>query len=69
MKYKGKKRSPKPKRRNELRPPVLENGDILVELLTRSKHALTQTYNKWSGRQKTRRGSVQDIRICREIRI
>ena len=42
-KYKGKKRGPKPKRRNEqFRPPVLDNGDTLVELLTRSKHALTQ---------------------------
>lgn len=54
-KYKGKKRGPKPKRRNEqFRPPVLENGDTLVELLTRSKHALTQTHDKWSERQKAR---------------
>ena len=48
-KYKGKKRGPKPKRRNEqFRPPVLENGDTLVELLTISKHAQTQTHDKWS---------------------
>ena len=54
-KYKGKKRGPKPKRRNEqFRPPVLENGDTLVELLTRSKHALTQTHDKWYERQKAR---------------
>ena len=54
-KYKGKKRGPKPKRRNEqFRPPVLDNGDTLVELLTRSKHALTQTHDKWSERQKER---------------
>ena len=45
-KFKGKKRGPKPKRRNEqFRPLVLENGDTLVELLTRSKHALTQTHD------------------------
>lgn len=54
-KYKGKKRGPKPKRRNEqFRSPVLENGDTLVELLTRSMHALTQTHDKWSERQKAR---------------
>ena len=48
-KFKGKKRIPKPKRRNEqFRPPVLENGDTLVELLTISKHAQTQTHDKWS---------------------
>lgn len=54
-KYKGKRRGPKPKRRNEqFRPPVLANGDTLVELLTRSKHALTQTHDKWSERQQAR---------------
>lgn len=54
-KYKGKRRGPKPRRRNEqFRPPVLENGDTLVELLTRSKHALTQTHDKWSERQQVR---------------
>jgi len=54
-KYKGKRRGPKPKRRNEqFRPPVLKNGDTLVELLTRSKHALTQTHDKWSERQQAR---------------
>lgn len=54
-KYKGKRRGPKPKRRNEqFRPPVLENGDTLVELLTHSKHALTQTHDKWSEMQQVR---------------
>ena len=53
--YKGKRRGPKPRRRNEqFRPPVLENGDTLVELLTRSKHALAQTHDKWSERQQKR---------------
>lgn len=53
--YKGKVRGPKPKHRNaKFHPPVLENGDTLVELLTRSKHALTQTHEKWSERQKAR---------------
>lgn len=36
-KYKGKRRGPKPKRKNEkFRPETLSNGDTLVELLTRS---------------------------------
>lgn len=53
--YKGKVRGPKPKRKNEkFRPPLLDNGDTLVELLTRSKYALTQTFDKWSERQKAR---------------
>lgn len=47
--YKGKRRGPKPKRRNEkFRPGVLENGDTLVELLTRSKYAFMQSRDKWS---------------------
>lgn len=54
-KYKGKVRGPKPRRKNEkFRPEVLPNGDTLVELLTRSKYALTQTYDKWSEKQKAR---------------
>lgn len=54
-KYKGKRRGPKPARRNErFRPPVLSNGDTEVELLTRSKYALTQTCDKWSKSMKTR---------------
>ena len=53
--YKGKKRGRKARRKNEpFRPPVLSNGDTLVELLTRSKHALTQTHDKWSERQQAR---------------
>lgn len=54
-KYKGKRRGPKPKRRNApFRPSTLANGDTLVELLTRSKRALTQTHDKWSERQQMR---------------
>ena len=50
-----KKRGRKATRRNApFRPPVLSNGDTLVELLTRSKHALTQTHDKWSERQQAR---------------
>ncbi len=53
--YKGKVRGPKPMHRNaKFHPPVLDNGDTLVELLTRSKHALTQTHDKWSERQQER---------------
>ena len=54
-KYKGKRRGPKPRRANEqFRPEVLINGDTFVELLTRSKYALTQTYDQWSDRQRVR---------------
>lgn len=53
--YKGKRRGPKPRRANEpFRPATLGNGDTLVELLTRSKYALTQTHDKWSTRQQER---------------
>ena len=53
--YKGKRRGPKPKRRNEkFRPETLSNGDTLVELLTRSKYALMQSCDKWSERMKAR---------------
>ena len=48
-------RGTKPVRLNaKFRPPVLENGDTLLELLSRSKYALTQTYDKWSARMKER---------------
>lgn len=53
--YKGKRRGPKPKRANEpFKPSIFCNGDTLVELLTRSKYALTQTHDKWSERQQAR---------------
>lgn len=53
--YKGKRRGPKPMRLNaKFHPPVLSNGDTEVELLSRSKYALTQTYDKWSERMKER---------------
>ena len=45
----------KPARKNEkFRPTVLSTGDTLVELLTRTKYALTQTPDKWSERTKER---------------
>lgn len=54
-KYKGKVRGRKPARRNEMfKPELLETGDTQVELLTRTKYALTQTPDKWSERTKTR---------------
>ena len=53
--YKGKRRGPKPRRRNEkFRPEKLSNGDTLIELLTRSKYALMQSRDKWSKKTKVR---------------
>ena len=54
-KYKGKTRGRKPARKNEqFKPAKLSTGDTLVELLTRTKYALTQTPDKWSERTKER---------------
>lgn len=54
-KYKGKRRGRKHRRENEMfRPQQLKNGDTLIELLTRTKHALTQTHDKWSERMQAR---------------
>lgn len=54
-KYKGKTRGRKPARKNEqFRPRKLSTGDTVVELLTRTKYSLTQTPDKWSGKQKER---------------
>ncbi len=53
--YKGRVRGRKPARLNQkFRPTVLSNGDTLVELLTRSRYALTQSRDKWSVRQTKR---------------
>lgn len=53
--YKGKPRGRKPARKNEkYRPNVLSTGDTVIELLTRTKHSLTQSPDKWSVRQKER---------------
>ena len=53
--YPGKVRGPKPRRKNEkFKPPVLSNGDTVIELLTRTKHSLTQSPDKWSEKQKER---------------
>ena len=57
--YSGKVRGRKPSRKNEkFRPAVLSNGDTLVELLTRSKYALTTSREKWSEKQKVRTALV-----------
>lgn len=57
--YSGKVRGRKPSRKNEkFRPAVLSNGDTLVELLTRSKYALTTSREKWSEKQKVRMALV-----------
>ena len=54
-KYKGKTRGRKPARKNEkFKPTKLSTGDTLVELLSRTKYALTQTPDKWSERTKER---------------
>jgi transposase len=46
--YKGKKRGRKPMRLNvRFVPEELSNGDTKVELLTRSKHLLTQHKGEW----------------------
>ena len=43
------KRGRKPKRKNErFKAPTYSNGDTKIELLTRSKRALTQSRDKWS---------------------
>ena len=53
--YTGKVRGHKPARKNEkYRPPVLSNGDTVIELLTRTKRSLTQSPEKWSGKQNER---------------
>lgn len=41
-KYKGKKRGRKPQRLNKrFRPTMLDNGETVIELLTRSKYLLS----------------------------
>lgn len=53
--YEGKVRGRKPARKNEkYRPQVLGNGDTVIELLTRTKHSLTQSPEKWSEKQEER---------------
>lgn len=54
-KYKGKKRGRKPIRGNSaFRPTTLDNGETKVELITKSKHLLSMSRDKWSDSQKTR---------------
>lgn len=54
-KYKGKKRGRKSIRGNSaFRPTTLDNGETKVELITKSKHLLSMSRDKWSDSQKTR---------------
>ena len=54
-KYKRKKRGRKPIRGNSaFRPTTLDNGETKVELITKSKHLLSMSRDKWSDSQKTR---------------
>lgn len=49
------RRGRKPKRKNErFKAPTFDNGDTKIELLTRSKRALTQSREKWSDNTKKR---------------
>lgn len=53
--YRGKKRGRKPQRNNKrFAPPIFENGDTRVELLTRCKYLICKSPDKWSDRQKKR---------------
>lgn len=53
-KYKGKKRGRKPIYTGAFKPPRHINGDTEVELLTRCKHLLSQTGEKWGDSKKLR---------------
>lgn len=53
-KPKGKKRGRKRLRRKKWRPTVLDNGDTLVELLTRARYVLPKSGDKWGEHQKER---------------
>ena len=53
-KHNGKKRGRKPVYTGKYKPEVLENGDTVVELLTRSKYLLSQPGNRWTEKQKAR---------------
>lgn len=55
-KPKGKKRGRKRLRRKKWRPTVLDNGDTLVELLTRARYVLPKSGDKWGEHQKERAG-------------
>ena len=53
--YKGKTKGRKPMRKNgKFSPPVPHSGDTHNDLLKRSRYALTQTPDKWSGKRKVR---------------
>ena len=53
-KYKGLKRGRKLLYVGKYKPKTFDNGDTVRDLLTRSKHILTKSADKWSERQKER---------------
>ena len=53
-KPKGKKRGKRRLRKKKWRPAVLDNGDTLVELLTRARYVLPKSGDKWGEHQKER---------------
>ena len=55
-KPKGRKRGRKRLRRKKWRPTELDNGDTLVELLTRARYVLPKSGDKWGEHQKERAG-------------
>ena len=65
--YKGKKRGRKPTRGNSaFRPETLANGETKVELITKSKHLLSMSRDKWSDSQKKR--AVLLFELCPKIK-
>ena len=52
--YTGSKRGRKPLYIGKYKPKTFDNGDTVRDLLTRSKHILTKSADKWSKRQKER---------------
>lgn len=53
-KYKGSKRGRKPLYVGKYKSKTFDNGDTIRDLLTRSKHIITKSADKWSERQKER---------------
>lgn len=65
--YKGKKRGRKPARGNSaFRPATLTNGETKVELITKSKHLLSMSRDKWSDSQKKRAAIL--FELCPKIK-
>lgn len=53
--YKGKKRGRKPQRLNQrFKPQVFENGETMLEMLTRCRYQLAQSGDNWTQAQRER---------------